>query len=63
MSVALRFSAYFWLPPPLRCGFRIQGSVDLEAAVEGLLYLTTLIFWILVIASLVLIKKTGGDAL
>ena len=40
--------------------FRLKGHNDLERLMEGFLYLTTLIFWILVIVSLVLIRRTGG---
>ena len=39
---------------------RLKGYNDLEGSMEGLLYLTTLIFWILVIMSLVLIRRIGG---
>ena len=39
---------------------RLKGHSDLEGSIEGLLYLTTLFFWILVIVSLVLIRKMGG---
>ena len=49
------FVAYEWL--------RLKGHSDLEGSIEGLLYLTTLIFWILVVASLVLIRKTGGSTI
>jgi len=45
------FVAYEWS--------RLNGYHDLEGSIEGLLYLTTLIFWILVVASLVLIRKVG----
>lgn len=37
--------------------FRLNGYDDIEASVEALLYLTTLVFWIGVIVSLVLIGK------
>ena len=40
--------------------FRLRGHTDLEGSIEGLLYLTTLVFWIGVIASLVLIRRIGG---
>jgi len=40
--------------------FRLRGYSDLEGSIEGLLYLTTLLFWIGVIASLVLIRRIGG---
>ena len=40
--------------------FRLKGYSDLEGSIEGLLYLTTLIFWILVVVSLVLIRRVGG---
>ena len=40
--------------------FRLRGYTDLEGSIEGLLYLTTLVFWIGVIASLVLIRRIGG---
>ncbi len=46
------YVAYEW--------FRLNGYTDLEGSVEGLLYLITLIFWILVIMSLVLIRRIGG---
>ena len=46
------YVAYEW--------FRLKGHSDLEGSIEGLLYLTTLVFWILVIVSLVLIRKIGG---
>jgi len=46
------YVAYEW--------FRLKGYSDLEGSIEGLLYLTTLIFWILVIVSLVLIRRIGG---
>ena len=46
------YVAYEW--------FRLKGYSDLEGSIEGLLYLTTLVFWILVIVSLVLIRKIGG---
>lgn len=49
----LLFVPYEW--------FRYKGYGDLEASIEGFLYLTTLVFWILVIASLVLMKKAGGS--
>ena len=45
------FVAYEWS--------RLNGYHDLEGSIEGVLYLTTLIFWILVVASLVLIRKVG----
>jgi len=37
--------------------FRLQGHGDLEASTEGLLYLTTLFFWIGAIGSLILIRR------
>ena len=40
--------------------FRLKGDHDLEASIEGFLYLLTLIFWILVVVSLVLIRRIGG---
>ena len=46
------YVAYEW--------FRLNGYTDLEGSVEGLLYLITLIFWIMVIMSLVLIRRIGG---
>ncbi|MFC1639351.1 hypothetical protein ACFL3B_01150 [Gemmatimonadota bacterium] len=46
------YVAYEW--------FRLKGYSDLEGSIEGLLYLTTLFFWILVIVSLILIRTTGG---
>ena len=46
------YVAYEW--------FRLKGHSDLEGSIEGFLYLTTLIFWILVIVSLVLLRKIGG---
>lgn len=42
--------------------FRLKGNKDLEGQIEGVLYLTTLIFWILVIVSLVLIRRIGGSS-
>ncbi len=36
--------------------FRLNGYHDLEASIEALLYLITLVFWIVVIGSLVLIR-------
>ena len=48
----LFYVAYEW--------FRHKGYSDLEGSIEGLLYLTTLFFWILVIVSLVLIRKMAG---
>jgi hypothetical protein len=45
-------AAYEW--------FRLKGNKDLEGSIEGLLYLTTLVFWILVIVSLVLIRRSGN---
>ena len=41
--------------------FRLKGYKDLEGQIEGLLYLTTLIFWILVVVSLILIRRMGGS--
>jgi hypothetical protein len=46
------FVAYEW--------FRLKGHNDLEGSIEGLLYLTTLIFWISVVVSLALIRRIGG---
>jgi hypothetical protein len=46
------YVAYEWL--------RLKGHNDLEGSLEGLLYLTTLVFWILVVVSLVLIRRIGG---
>ena len=40
--------------------FRLNGYNNLEGSIEALLYLTTLLFWILVIMSLVLIRRIGG---
>jgi len=40
--------------------FRLRGHSDLEGSIEGLLYLTTLFFWVGVIASLVSIRRIGG---
>ncbi len=40
--------------------FRLEGHQDLEASIEALLYLTTLVFWIGAIGSLVLIRRIGG---
>jgi hypothetical protein len=37
--------------------FRLAGNHDLEASIEGLLYLLTLIFWVVAIGSLVLIRR------
>ena len=37
--------------------FRLNGNRDLEASIEALLYLLTLIFWLVAIGSLVLIRK------
>ena len=48
----ISYVAYEW--------FRHKGYGDLEGSIEGLLYLMTLFFWILVIVSLVLIRKMGG---
>ena len=38
---------------------RLKGYGDLEGSIEALLYLTTLLFWIGVIVSLVLIGRIG----
>ena len=38
---------------------RLKGHSDLEGSIEAILYLTTLIFWILVIATLVLMRRMG----
>ena len=46
------YVAYEW--------FRLKGHSDLEGSIEGLLYLTTLIFWISVVVSLVLIRRIGS---
>ena len=43
------YVAYEW--------FRLKGYNDLEGSIEGLLYLTTLIFWTLVVVSLILIRR------
>ena len=40
--------------------FRLNGYGDLEASVEVLLYGTTLLFWVGVIGSLVLIRRPKG---
>ncbi len=37
--------------------FRLGGHHDLEASVEGLLYWLTLLFWVGVIGSLILIRR------
>jgi len=37
--------------------FRLRGNSDLQGSIEGLLYLTTLFFWIFVILSLILIWR------
>jgi len=39
---------------------RLKGYEDFVGSIEALLYLTTLIFWILVIISLVLIRRIGS---
>ena len=39
---------------------RLNGDVDLEAFMESFLYGITLFFWIVVIGSLVLIRRVGG---
>ena len=39
---------------------RLKGYDDLVGSIEALLYVTTLFFWILVIISLVLIRRIGG---
>jgi len=39
---------------------RLKGYKDFVGSIEALLYLTTLFFWILVIISLVLIRRIGG---
>lgn len=39
---------------------RLTGNMDLEASIEAWLYLITLLFWIVVIGSLVLIRRTRG---
>jgi hypothetical protein len=48
------YVAYEW--------FRLEGHNDLEGSIEGLLYLTTLIFWISVVVSLVLIRRIGSGS-
>lgn len=55
VSTALLFTFYVgyeW--------FRLKGHSDLEGSIEGLLYLMTLLFWVGVIASLVLMRRTGS---
>jgi hypothetical protein len=50
------YVAYEW--------FRLKGYNDLEGSMEGFLYLTTLVFWILVVVSLVLLRRVGrGNAI
>ena len=49
------FVAYEW--------FRLKGGSDLEGSIEGLLYLTTLIFWILIVLDLVLIRRIGNSTI
>ena len=39
---------------------RLRGYEDFVGSIEALLYLTTLLFWILVIISLVLIRRIRG---
>ena len=39
---------------------RLKGYEDFAGSIEALLYLITLFFWILVIMSLVLIRRIGG---
>jgi len=39
---------------------RLRGYEDFVGSIEALLYLTTLFFWILVIISLVLIRRIGS---
>ena len=39
---------------------RLKGYEDFAVSIEALLYLITLFFWILVIISLVLIRRIGG---
>ena len=39
---------------------RLKGYEDFVSSIEALLYLTTLFFWILVIISLVLIRRIGS---
>jgi hypothetical protein len=46
------YVAYEW--------FRLKGYNDLEGSTEGLLYLTTLIFWMLVVVSFLLIRRIRG---
>ena len=48
-------AAYEW--------FRLTGRSDLEGSMEGLLYLTTLIFWILIVVDLVLIRRIGASTI
>ena len=50
--LSMFFVAYEWS--------RLKGYSDLEGSIEGLLYLTTLIFWILVVASLIVIRRLGA---
>ena len=50
------YVAYEWL--------RLKGHNNLEGSIEGLLYLTTLVFWISVVVSLVLLRRIGdGNAI
>jgi len=44
------FIAYEW--------FRLEGNQDLEASIEAILYLTTLLFWVGVVGSLVMIRRS-----
>ncbi len=46
------YVAYEW--------FRLQGDSPLSGSLEGYLYLITLLFWIGVIASLVLMRRKGS---
>ena len=39
---------------------RLNGDMDLEAFIESFLYGTTLFFWIVVIGSLILIRRVRG---
>ena len=40
--------------------FRLSGNHDLEASIEALLYLLTLVFWVVAIGSLVLIRRRAA---
>lgn len=54
ISTTLLFIAYIGYEV-----LRLRGHEDIAGSIEGLLYLATLIFWILVIISLVLLWKIG----